>query len=79
MVEISLVDSLEGVLLAPVKTGGEFDGGVGARAEVESSALDLCGCCGVAGILLGVAVTDLGIGEGSRVGSVGACGVLDST
>jgi hypothetical protein len=77
MVEISLVDSLEGVLIASIETGGEFDSGVGAGAEVEGGALDLCGCGSVAGSFLSVAVTYVGSWEGSCVGGVGACVVLD--
>ena len=79
VVEINLVDSLEGVLSASVKTRGEFNGGVGARAEIKSSALDLCGCCGIAGGLLSIAVAHTGTGEGSRVGGIGACVVLNGT
>ena len=79
MVEINLVDSLEGVLGASVKISSELNGGVGARAEIKSSALDLCGCCGIAGGLLSIAVAHTGTGEGSRVGGIGACVVLNGT
>ena len=41
VVEILLVDSLERVFRASVKTVSEFDGGIGAGAEVKSSTLDL--------------------------------------
>jgi hypothetical protein len=77
MVEISLVNSLEGVLVASIKTSSEFNGGVRARAKVESSALDLCRCSSVAGSFLGVAVTDVGSCKSSCIGSICAVGVLD--
>jgi len=77
VLEICLVDSLEGVFLASIKSSGELDSGVRARAEIESSALDLCGCCSVASGLLGVAISDIGTGKSSGVGCVRAGGVLN--
>jgi len=77
VVEIHLVDGLEGGFIASVKTVSEFDSWVGARAEVESSALDLSRCCGVAGGLLSIAVSYIGTRESSCVGGIGACGILD--
>jgi len=77
VVEIRLVDRLEGGFIAPVKTVGEFDGWVGARAEVESSALDLSRCCGVASGLLSIAISYVGTRESPCVGGIGACGILD--
>jgi hypothetical protein len=77
VVEIRLVDRLEGGFIASVKTVGEFDGWVGARAEVESSALDLSRRCGVAGGLLSIAVSYSGTREFPCVGGIGACVILD--
>jgi hypothetical protein len=77
MVEIHLVDSLEGGFIASVKTVGEFDGWVGARAEVKSSALDLSRCCGVASGLLSIAISYIGARESPCVGGIRACGILD--
>ena len=77
VVEISLVNRLEGVLVASIKAGGELNGGVGAGAEVESSALDLCRSSSVAGSFLGVAVADVGTWKSSCISSICAVGVLD--
>lgn len=77
MVEISLVDGLEGVLFSAVETGGELNGGVSAGAEVEGSAHAEFGRGGgVAGLFLGVAVS-YGAGLGTAVHGVGAGVVLD--
>ncbi len=78
MVEIHLVNSLEGGLSESVKAHGEFDGWVGARAEVESSALDLSRCCGVASGLLSIAVSYIGTRESPCVGGIRTCGILNS-
>ena len=78
MFEVYLVHCLERVFLASIKTSGEFNSRVGARAEVESGALDLCGSCSIASGLLGIAVTYVGSSKGFRVGSIRAGGILDS-
>ncbi len=77
MVKIDLVDSLERVLIASIKTGGEFDGGVGAGPKVESGTLDLCRSSSVAGIFLGVAVSHVDSGKFFRVGCVCTVVILD--
>lgn len=77
MVEIHLVDSLEGGFIASIETLGEFDGWVGARAEIESSSLDFSRYCGVAGGLLRIAVSYIGTRESPCVCGIRAYGILD--
>lgn len=77
MVEIGRVRRHEGILGTSIIARSESDGRVGARAEIQGSALHLLGSSGsVASSLLSLALS-LSAGERARVGGVGAGVVLD--
>lgn len=79
MIELLRIDGRKSGFGAPVESGCEFDGWVGAVAEVEGAFFAFWkggGGGGVAGFFLGVTLRDAA-GQGAGIGCVGTGIVLD--